>query len=413
VRGFQTFAAALLLAFVVPALYGSDEETPPLTVAVNFRDLHAGSELLPVQFLAPMVRSAAADEGSWRLDGGPAGEFVAQAFLVRMASGERGCAWYEVRSLLPRRDATYMLVQSREPLPEKQPLVVTLNEADRISLDTGQMGISFDKKRFDFLNEGSVFGHTIVPRYVTDLVNRQQSVELTLTDRIRHADFTLKSEPNPAYSLEEVGPVSTTVLCKGAFAGGERLPKMEYEARITLAASGVIGLNIRLVKGSYDPAVMKAKSIKVTLPLFLQRAAALSFGGTAACVSGRGFWTGQSHLAVPDSGPYEFTDADRSFVTGAQKVTWAVYGDDEGGVGMIWGSRQLPAELTVGYSEDLLELSLTPLPGEDSPAEVTVYFVFHPLFENAATLIGTAAAMDNPPEATVNEEYLRAVTGAK
>jgi len=406
-------SAVVLLALAVAPPCVGGEDAPPLTVAVSFGDLGAGGNLLPVQFIAPITRNNAASDGSYRLDGGPAGGFVAQASPLKVDSTEAGCALYEVKALLPRKDATYMLVKSDGPLPESQPLVATLNDADRISLDTGKVSISFDAKRFSFLDEARVSGHAMVPDYVTNLINRQQGIQLVLTDHIRHVDFTLLSEPNPKFSVEEVGPVATTVLCKGTFAGGERLPKVEYEARITLAASGVIGLDIVLVKGSYDPAVMKATAFKITLPLVLKRAAALSFGGTTPCVSGRSFWTGQSHLTVSDNGSYEFTDADKSTVTGAQKVTWADYGDDEGGVGIVWGSRQAPAELTVGYNEDLLELSLTPRAGKESPAEVTAYFIFHPLSENTTSLAGMSAAMDSPPTATVSEAYLRTVTRTK
>jgi hypothetical protein len=398
-------AAAIVCLAAATALAAGPGSSVPLTAAASFGNEGKGAALLPVVFEAPLAKSDMGPAGGCRLIGGPGNSNLCQAVPTRKPpQGSR--RWYSLAALLPYKDATYLLSWTNEDLPPDTPVVTTLVESDNISLDTGQVRVYLDRGRFDVFDQLSAAGRDMIPRYVTDLFNAQQGVEVVLTDRIRHVDFTLLPDASPECSVESTGPVVTTVLYKGTLSNKD-MKGVGYEARVTLAASGVAGLDMRIVPGAFDTQVLAAKSVKITLPTVLKGAAALSFGGTAAHTEGREFWKGKGRLTARGDG-FELVEGDAATMPGKDRVTWASYADDVAGIGVAWGTRQAPAEVAVDYNEDLVSVTLTPRSSTASPAEVVVYFAFKPLYDLPEVLPGIAEAIDNPPTMTVSEDYLKA-----
>jgi len=264
-------------------------------------------------------------------------------------------------ALVPRRDAKYYLLAMKAPAKRPQFMVSSVFMGQAAVLETAVVTARIRAERFCVAEEASLFGLDMVPRYVEALVNRQQGVTLTVTDRVRHADVVLQAQTKKGqFALTRRGPVAAAVAYRGTFVGAPDGSEISFEAEVTLTGHGVIGVRVMIPANAYDGKRFHVKDVKVTLPIVLDGAAAVVVGGAHTEASGRDYWTGAAKVSVAPGGAYAFTDGDGSVVSGKGGVTWMDYSDGEAGAGIFWGATENTVSISVDYNEDLLDVTITP-----------------------------------------------------
>jgi hypothetical protein len=413
-RGFARWPAriALALAALCGQARAADEAgaAAALEVAVHASGTASDVAAMPIEFLAPLADAEAAQEGQCFLRSSDGVARLCQYERLPKGEVDLGYSWARFRALVPNRDASYVFGRTAELVPGSVAAVSSLVAADAVVLDTGALKLTVDPGKCEVVKEASFLGRPAVARSYEGLINRQQGLRVTVTDRIRRVDFEL--EPlgrSGKWQPVTTGPVATTIAYKGVLMCPTTLPATAFEARLTLTAGGMMVFEADLREAALDREVYAFKDVEITLPLVLERAATLSFGGRTGDVRGRSFWSGEATLAAGEGGSYRFVDGDGSVMSGAGALSWADYCDGDRGLAVFWkpGAR---ASLSVDYSEDLVTLRL---PLDDAEPRLAVHLMFHEGQGDAAWLSAVAALLESPPAAAASDGYITATTRAR
>lgn len=408
-------ALAFLAAAAAAFAAGAEDVVPPLTVVVKPAGHTDAAVVMPVEFTAPL-ESAAFSGNTAHYTLGPNGElFACQVEPFGQVHVDLGYRWGRVRMLAPLVEQTYHVLSTRNASRPEVPLVATLLGPDGAVLETNIVRLTFDHALFTVARSVQVAGKPAVPEYRRGLMNRQQGLALVVTDRLRQADFPLAPKvAEGGFRLLQSGPVEASVACEGVFAAPGGVSAVPFEASVSLFANHILSVNVRVPAGAFDEETYELKRLTITLPLLLRRAAGVAFGGTYEHVAGVKRWQGRAHLAVREDGSYEFTDANGSVVSGKGPVTWAHYGNGEGGVACFWRDGAAPVEFAVvEYDHDLVSLSVTPVKQEDGSHEAGASFLFPVRGADPALLGSCAAALAHPAAAAADQAYIEAVTRAR
>jgi len=392
---------------------GGQERQPLLEATVTFANPLPGSVPALVEFEADFHPETVAPPLATYLANEKGNLYACQVEAIR---GEAGAESARARfaAVLPRVNARYFFVTGPAGAPQSDARVSSVLMQNSVTLDTGGAAVRLRTGRFVGIDEATVAGEGVVPAYFDGLVNRQQSIRMTVTDRFRHADFEMRAEMTPeSFALERRGPVVAEALYRGEFAARETVKPIPFEARISLGANGVAGAAIALLTGSYDADTYRIKEISITLPLVLERAASLSFGGRQDETDGRSFWTGEAVLTVAANGAARFTEGDGGAVMAKGPITWADYSDGDKGVGIMWEAKGAAVNLAVEYREDLVTLTFFPpdVKAPVKPLEVKAFYLFHRGRRGSMILAPLAEDLTNPPTVSVSDEILD--TGAE
>jgi len=408
---FALAGAAACLA----AAGGGDAGLPPALVSVAYSRPVVAPLPVEIAFKAPLPNSDLASKDAWFLAGASGRRFPCQVVLVGDAKAGAAYSWAQVKALVPGAEQDLYLSHASAPQGlEEGVRIISFGKA--ASLETPSVTAFARAGKFRVVETASLVGKELIPLYRENLLNRQQAVELTVTDLFRHADFTLAGEAaDDGFTIEEHGPVTASVVYRGKFSGEQGVEPVAFEARISLRANGVLGLELTIPAHGYESEVYRVKNLKITVPLALERAASISFGGLRDEVSGREHWTGTTTLSVSPGGSYVFADADSSVIRGTAPISWADYSDGDYGTGILWNSRRDALGLRVDYNEDLLEVMLSPpertVAGANAAVKFEVYFLLHGGRAGWEALGTLSDSLYNPPVVTVNPEYVTAVTG--
>jgi hypothetical protein len=361
-RGLAGGVAAVCAGLFAAAGNLSAAEAVPQLQTISVQYNHPTAAWLPVlTSFETVIETKSPGEGEgWYLADAEGRLYPCQ---IEPVEAHEGKAAGRVRgeALLPRRDGKYRLLAAKAPAKEAQFMVSSVFMGAAAVLETPAVTARFQAQRFCVAEEVSLFGLQMVPRYVEGLVNRQQGVTLTVTDRVRHADVALAARMEKAhFALARHGPVAATVEYRGAFVGAPDGSEIPFEAEVTLTGHGVIGVKVAIAAKAYDGKRLHVKDMKVTLPIVLDAAAAVVVGGAHTEASGRDYWTGAAKVSVAPGGAYAFTDGDGSVVSGKGGVTWMDYSDGEAGAGIFWGATENTVSISVDYNEDLLDVTMTP-----------------------------------------------------
>ena len=295
------------------------------------------------------------------------------------------------------------------------PSVSAQPAGNSVRMETPAIQAWISTKAFRVADELSLFGQLLVPEYMDRLLNRQQNIELVLTDRLRHVDFALQPTiSEDGFSLEKAGPVIATGAYRGQFGGNENVKAVPFEGRLSLMAHGLMSLSITLPAGAFDQERFSVKEFHVAVPLVLKESAVMSFGAMHEQARGRHFWEGKSQLAAEPGGAYKFTDCDQSGVTGNNGLCWVDYASDEAGLGIVWDTKRYSMAVSAEYSEDLVDIRITP-PDTTAggPVSAEIFLLFHPGHAELEVLGSVADGLFMAPKARMSEEYIKAVTAFK
>jgi len=387
---------------------------PPMTVKVSAERPGDTSAVVPLTFSAPFPTSDLAPGTSHYLVSTDGAVRACQIEPLGAPRADLSYRWVNVTAALPAVDRTYTLLVARESLRPEIPLVgAALMPADSVALTSENVEIRLARWRLRLFESAAAAGRTIVPQYVEGLINRQQGFEMVVTDTFRHADFMMTPRMlDDGFRLDERGPVRASGVYSGAFES-EYLDEMPFEMAVSLLSSDVVEVKITIAAGAFQEEVYDLKSVVVTLPLLLESAARLSFGGPSHNFQGAKRWRGTAALDVGDDGSYTFEDAQGAVVRGAGPLSWAHYGSDEGGAAFVWEACSRPVSVRVAdYSQDLLEVALAPSRLESGDWQARLYIVFD-AGARRRDLDALAQALASPPRAAVDERYVKFITKAR
>lgn len=420
----------ILIIWAIPALAPGALGTPqaaPIAVNVRFQGPQSDAAV-PVEFTLPLgpgafeanlyLVDAAGGKGRYLCQARPASPAPLRIAPEGEGPATTGFVAARVTALLPRRDGAYFLVSSRERLGEREKVVSSAEMGTQASMDGGGVHLEFNANRLSIIDAASVGGTVIIPQYVEKLINRQQALELIVTDRFRHADFTLRAGAKPLAARPLItGPVVGTAVYDGVFQSAGGVEEIKFRLAVSLAADGLVRVGVAFGPGAFDPERIAVKGVRITLPLVLADASALSFGGSDAEAAGRAFWKGGARLAA-SGGSYEFADGDGARIRGKSAVSYADYGDNRAGMSVIWGDSGLLVEVAVDFTNDVVDVTLSPdraageafagTGGEASIAEAEVFLLLRPGARDRARISALAETISRPAEVTIDAGYLKA-----
>jgi hypothetical protein len=350
--------------------------------------------------------------GTVYLVGEPGQVYACQIEPSPVASTGRTFKWFRMTALVPNRSQTLDLAAVGGLMPADVLAVSSQVTSRGAKLESQHVAVELAADKFRFAEVLSLFGRELMPRYADDLLNRQQSVELVLVDRYRRVEYVLKPEIAPdAFSLERPGPVLAVALYKGRFVGPEGAPAVDFEARVSLAAHGIIRLAVTIPSGRLDRQAYSVKELRLTVPCVLATASTLDFGGFYENSLGPEHWEGQGSLKVDFDGSWSFTDTKAGSLSGKAGISWADYNNGDAGLAFIFNPKGNAFRIQTDYNEDIIEVELMP-PDATSMDEVTVEVYMLPHGGRAGrTILGHISdCILNPPAVDPCDSYVKAVT---
>ena len=351
------------------------------------------------------------DIEAWYLIGDHRQVYACQLESIDRIPEGRTFDWARVTTLVPRRPQLLRLVRLRGPIPAGALTVSSRLAGGLLTLKSANVEFCARPTFFRVAEQVVLHDHTILPPFVENLVNRQQNVELVVTDTLRHADFPLSPQtPEQGFAVDRPGPVIASGLYRGTFAGDESVPAIPFEGRVGMTAQGLSFISVTLPAGGIDLAKYRVKDLHLTVPILLEESASLGFGSAFSQSRGRRFWKGVSRLTANSDGKYSFTDCDGSGASGSSGLCWADYASERAGLGIIWSGKAVSVEITCDHNEDLIDIRLAPssqAPG--APVTAEVYLYFHTGLADRNILGYLADGLAHPPALRVSEEYVKAV----
>lgn len=405
-------AAAAVLAAVASAAVGG-ELPGPMTVAIEPGDNENAGIVMPVSFEAPFAADDLDPSVLHYLLGSNGGLFACQVEAVDEPPPGETCRWARVRASVPFARRDYVMVQNRLATRPDIPVAGAVLRSGGATFSTRRLKVQLDAAPFILLRRLDLDGRETVAEYFPGLLNRQQAIEVVVTDIFRHADFALSPAlAEDGFSVCEKGPVEAKATYRGAFSGRGDIGEIPFEATISLVSNGLVAVRVKMARGVQEREAFRLKSVNLRLPLLLELPSGVSFGNREGEVSGRESWRGVAKLAVDADGSYKFDDGKGLPISGEGGVTWISYGDRDAGVA-IFPQGDAGFEFAADCKEDLIELAVTPVEAEDGSYEVTVYYLFHAGRLRRGFAEGCAEALLEPATATVDAEYIEAMTGAR
>lgn len=408
-------AAAALLSGDPIAAAAEGTAAPLMAVTVNASGPDERSVEVPVSFTAPLETRDLAEGVSHYLVARNGSIHACQVEPLGRAPAKLGYRWANLQAALAPADETYILLVARESVRPDVPLAgAALLPGDEVALGTGAVQVLLKKWRFSVFDSVKVSDRQIIPAYVPNLINPQQGLKMIVTDTFRHADFTLTPRLlGDGFRLLERGPVRASAVYEGVFEG-EYIEDIPFTATVGLLCTDVIEVKVDVAGGAFDDEVYDLKSVVITLPLVLETAARLSFGGEGHNVEGAKRWEGGAALEVAADGSYAFGETDGPQINGRGPLAWAHYGSDEGGAGFIWEAGSPPVSVEVlDYEQDLLAVSFSPVKLDDGAWQARLYILFDDGSRSRGRLDALARAIENPPQATVDPRYVKTITKAR
>lgn len=405
-------AAALAAAMSCQALSAEESPFPRPSVLVVSRRQSVDPFPALAQFDIPMPTFGYANTDTVYLIGAPGQVYACQLEPSSVASTGRTFKWIRMTALVPNRSQTLDLAAVGGLMPSAVLVVASQATSRGATLESHDVKLDFAADKFRFAESLSLFGRELMPRYADDLLNRQQSVELIVTDRYRHIDHVLRPEVAPeGFSLEKSGPVLAVALYKGRFAGEKGAPSVDFEARVSLAAHGVICFRVTIPESGLDRTAFAVKELRLTIPCVLATASTLDFGGFYENSLGPEHYEGYGALSVKADGSWTFADSKAGSLKGKAGISWADYNNGDAGLAFIFEPKKNALSITADYNEDIIEVGLTP--GDSASGaqmSMELYMLAHGGRAGKKMLGHVSDCILNPPAVAPCESYIKAVT---
>ncbi len=405
--------AAAVLAAVLHA-QAAEKVVPPATVTVDHSRVMPADIPVLVEFTAPLPAAALADTRVSYLVDDDGNLYYCQVSPLGDATPGSAYAWASLKAIIPPSRLTYHLAVAR-PEDVKPPQGITyVSYGAAATFATPYVELLLRAADFRVVEQVSLGEKPLVPLHIDNLTNPQQDVRIVVTDRFLQADFELAPEVDKdGFEVLDSGPVMARVRYRGAFAGAPNVKPVRFESIVTFSAQGIIGIEMTIPPDGYDAETYRISRMEFTVPLILENAATLSFGGPSGEGRGREYWTGLSSLAIKPSGSYVFVDVDRAAVSGVGSINWIDYADPYAGLSLVWDMPDYAVNVAVEYSQDLLSLAFSPpalYAGAAQPVVARFYMYPHPANLAGKDIYALASTLLTPVTAEINEEYVTAVT---
>ncbi len=391
------------------------EVPPALNVDVRTSQPGSPSVSVPVSFAAPMDRRDLAPGASQYLVSSEGVIHACQVEPFGEPPVDRGYRWANLSASLPPVDERYTLLVAHESTRPKVPIAGAMSVSpSEVILFTESTRVSLSTWRFRVLDAVEVGSRQVVPPYVEGLINPQQGMALVVTDTYRYADFTMKARAvDDGFSMSARGPTRASAIYSGAFKH-EYIDDIPFDVTISLFSNDVIEITTSISQSAFDDDIYELKSVVITLPLVLESAARLSFGGDGHTVVGEKRWHGSAALHVDDGEGYRLEDAEGREISGKGPLSWVHYGSREGGAGFMWEPRCAPFSFEVAdYDQDALVISMTPAEIESVGFVARAFVIFDDGFDKRIDLDALARALARPPRAQVDDRYVRYIMGVR
>ena len=409
---FLSLAVAVLFIAAASHLSRAEQSKyPPAVVSVVTARSAANPYPALTQFDVPIPAENFLSTDSFYLVGKGHQLYACQVEPSPITAGGRTFRWFRIIALVPCENQPLNFIPLETAVRPSVLVVSSQPVGDSLTLETNAVRAKLDARRFRVAEEVSLFGHTLLPKYEEGLVNRQQSVELVLTDRFRHADFTLTAQVSPGgFCLERRGPVIATALYRGEFAAPDLKP-VPFEARFSLTAHSLIRISIVIQPGALDRETFAVKEVHLTIPCILAAASTLDFGGVHENSLGPEHYDGAGRLDVNLDGSYLFVDSKAVNLKGGGGISWADYNSGDAGLAFLFDCKANAFSITADYNADLIDVRLAPPDTKEKAAvAVETWLFFHPGRPGVKVLGHISEYLSSPPAVEPNTDYVKAVT---